>query len=73
MTPATARRIGGWTCLALGKIGSLLLLWQFIVMAEPGPRAAQDTPVLLAFAPLALMTLGMVVIGLWLLLRNDPA
>lgn len=73
MTPATAHRIGGWTCLALGKIGSLLLLWQFIVMAEPGPPTAHDTPVVLAFTPLALMTLGMVVIGLWLLLRNDRA
>lgn len=71
MTPATARRVAGWTCIVLGKIGSLLLVWRGIVMAEPGPRAVADTPGLLALAPLALMTLGMIAIGLWLLAASS--
>ena len=35
MTAAFARRIAGWTSLALGKLGTLLLLWQGMRMAEP--------------------------------------
>ena len=74
---STARRIAGWTCIALGKIGSLLLLWAFISSAEPGVgNAVADTHALLGLigtAPLFAMTLGMIVIGLWILLKDERA
>lgn len=74
---STARRIAGWTCIALGKIGSLLLLWAFIGIAEPDVgNAAADTDALfglIGIAPLFAMTLGMIVIGIRILLTGERA
>jgi hypothetical protein len=71
---STGRRIAGWTCIALGKIGSLLLLWAFISGAEPDPGNAISTDALfglIGIAPLFAMTLGAVVIGVWILLKSE--
>lgn len=72
---ATGRRIAGWTCIALGKVGSLLLLWAFISGAEPEPgdeAAGTDALFgLIGIAPLFAMTLGAVVIGIWILLKSE--
>ena len=77
---ATGRRIAGWTWIALGKVGRLLLLWAFISGAEPdlgGPAAsthAANTNALsglIGIAPLFAMTLGAVVIGIWILLKSE--
>jgi sulfite dehydrogenase (quinone) subunit SoeA len=71
----TGRRIAGWTCIALGKIGSLLLLWAFISGAEPDVgNHASNADVLfgmIGIAPLLAMTLGAVVIGVWILLKSE--
>ena len=69
-----ARRIAGWTCIALGKIGSLLLLWAIVSGAERGfgDAPAGDTLfALFGIAPLFAMTLGAVAIGLWILMGNE--
>lgn len=70
-----ARRIAGWTCIALGKIGSLLLLWAIVSGAERGfGDDATRTDALFGvfgIAPLFAMTLGAVVIGLWILMGNE--
>ena len=74
---STGRRIAGWSCIALGKIGSLLLLWALITGAEPD--AGNDTAGvdalfgLIGIAPLLAITLGTVAIGIWILLRNERA
>ena len=77
---ANARRIAGWACIALGKVGSLLLLWAFISGAEPDPgehgasAPAANTHALsglIGIAPLFAMTLGAVVIGIWILLKSE--
>lgn len=70
-----ARRIAGWSCIALGKIGSLLLLWAIVSGAEPdvGDDAMGTDAVfgLFGIAPLFAMTLGAVAIGLWILMGNE--
>jgi len=72
---STARRIAGWTCIALGKIGSLLLLWAIVSGAEPARSddAAGADAVFgwFGIAPLFAMTLGTIAIGLWILLGNE--
>ena len=73
---STGRRIAGWTCIALGKIGSLLLLWAFISDAEPDIGNAANTDTLfglVGIAPLFALTLGAIVIGLWILLKSERA
>jgi hypothetical protein len=79
---ATGRRIAGWACIALGKIGSLLLLWAFISGAESdvgdgatGRHVASTDALfgLIGIAPLFAMTLGAIVIGVWILLRSERA
>lgn len=74
---STGRRIAGWSCIALGKIGSLLLLWAFITGAEPdaGNDAASADALfgLIGIAPLLALTLGAVAIGIWILLRSERA
>ncbi len=71
----TVRRIAGWTCIALGKIGSLLLLWAIVTGAERsfGDDAAGKDALfgLFGIAPLFAMTLGAVAIGLWILMGNE--
>ncbi len=75
VTHAATRRIAGWTCIALGKVGSLLLLWAFISGAEPDvsddARGADALFGLIGIAPLFAMTLGAVVIGVWILLKSE--
>ncbi len=70
-----ARRIAGWSCIALGKVGSVLLLWAIITGAERGlGGAATGTGTLFGLfgiAPLFAMTLGAVAIGLWILMGNE--
>ncbi len=72
---SSTRCIAGWTCIALGKIGSLLLLWAIVSAAEPAPgRDAVGTEALFGLfgiAPLFAMTLGVVAIGLWILMGNE--
>jgi hypothetical protein len=71
---STGRRIAGWTCIALGKIGSLLLLWAFISGAEPDPGNAASADALfglIGIAPLFALTLGAIVVGLWILLKSE--
>ena len=73
---STGRCIAGWTCIALGKIGSLLLLWAFISDAEPDIVNAANTDTLfgvVGIAPLFALTLGAIVIGLWILLKSERA
>ena len=76
-THATGRRIAGWTCIALGKIGSLALLWIIITGAESAAGdSSADTDTLLGLigiAPLFAMTLSVVAIGLWILLKSERA
>ncbi len=76
-THAAGRRIAGWTCIALGKIGSLALLWIIITGAESvAGDGSTDTDTLLGLigiAPLFAMTLGAVAIGLWILLKSERA
>ena len=60
MKRPNARRIAGWTCIALGKAGSLWLAW--IVLA--GADRIGPWPVLAA-------TVCAVALGLWLLLDGD--
>lgn len=70
-----ARCIAGWSCIALGKIGSLLLLWALMSAAEPDVGdAATGTDALFGLfgiAPLFAVTLGAVAIGLWILMDNE--
>lgn len=71
---STARRIAGWSCIALGKIGSLLLLWAIVTGAERGfgdDGAGKDALFGFGIAPLFAMTLGAVAIGLWILMGNE--
>lgn len=69
------RRIAGWTCIALGKIGSLLLLWAIITGAERGfgdnDSGTEGLSGLFGIAPLFAMTIGAVTIGLWILMGNE--
>ena len=71
MTHALARRIAGWVSLSLGVFGSGLLLWQGMRMAEPDAAGHRETIGLFGIAPLLLMTLGMSVVGLWLLRKHE--
>ena len=75
VTHAATRRIAGWTCIALGKVGSLLLLWAFVSGAEPDvgddARGTDALFGLIGIAPLFAMTLGAVVIGIWILLKSE--
>lgn len=70
-THATGRRIAGWTCIALGKIGSLALLW--VIIASDGSAGTETLFGLIGIAPLFAMTLGVVAIGLWILLKSERA
>ena len=57
---ARRRRIAGWTCIALGKAGSLWLAWIVLV----GSDRIGPWPVLTA-------TVCAVAFGLWLLRESD--
>ena len=76
-THAIGRRIVGWSCIALGKIGSLALLWVVITSAESnagdGSAGTETLLGMIGIAPLFAMTLGTVAIGLWILLQSERA
>ena len=61
------RRLVGWSCIAVGKVGSLALLWQLVVVAEPGPSAVGTMPLLVLFA----MSAGAVVVGIRVLMQDN--
>lgn len=61
------RRLVGWSCIAVGKVGSLVLLWQLVVVAEPGAAAVGPLPLLVLFG----MSAGAVVVGLRVLMQDD--
>ena len=78
-THATDRRIAGWTCIALGKIGSLVLLWVLLTSSDTARASATNSGTnivdsiltTLGVLPVVLMTLGIVALGLWLLLDSE--
>jgi len=61
------RRVVGWSCIAVGKVGSLALLWQLVVAAEPGAAAVGPMPLAVLF----IMSAGAVVAGIRVLLQED--
>jgi hypothetical protein len=61
------RRIVGWSCIAVGKVGSLVLLWQLVVVAEPGAAAVGPMPLLVLFG----MSAGAVVVGICVLMQDN--
>lgn len=78
-THATGRRIAGWTCIALGKIGSLMLLWALLTSSDTarasgtnsGTNLVDSILSTLGVLPVLLMTLGSVALGVWLLLEHE--
>lgn len=61
------RRLAGWSGIAVGKVGSLVLLWQLVVAAEPGDFAGGPLPLFVLFA----MSAGAVIVGICVLMRAD--
>ena len=61
------RRLVGWSCIAVGKVGSLVLLWLLVVAAEPGVSAHGPLPLFVLFA----MTIGVVIVGIRVLMQAD--
>jgi hypothetical protein len=76
---ATGRRIAGWTCIALGKIGSLMLLWALLTSSDTARANATNSSTnlvdsiltTLGVLPVLLTTLGIVALGLRLLLDSE--
>ena len=66
---ALLRRVVGWSCIAVGKVGSLVLLWLFAVVAEPGPAAVGPMPFVMLFG----MSAGAVVVGVRVLMQEEAA
>lgn len=73
--PSPARRIAGWTCIALGKVGSLMLLWALLTSSDTaradGVNMVDSSLVTIGVLPALLVTLGMIALGLWLLLDSE--
>ena len=73
--PSPARRIAGWTCIALGKVGSLMLLWALLTSSDTaradGANIVDSILTTLGVLPVLLMTLGIVALGLRLLLDSE--
>ena len=61
------RRLVGWSCIAVGKVGSLVLLWLLVVAAEPGVSAHGPLPLFVLFA----MSAGAVIVGIRVLMQAD--
>ncbi len=61
------RRLVGWSCIAVGKVGSLLLLW--LLVAGPYPDDAPVEP--WALFALFGMTAGAVAVGIRVLMQAD--
>lgn len=78
-TQAAGRRIAGWTCIAFGKIGSLMLLWALLTSSDTARASATNSGThivdsiltTLGVLPVLLMTLGIVALGLRLLLDSE--
>ena len=78
-THAAGRRIAGWTCIAFGKIGSLMLLWALLTSSDTarasgtnsGTNLVDSILSTLGVLPVLLMTLGSVALGVWLLLEHE--
>lgn len=78
-THAAGRRIAGWTCIALGKIGSLMLLWALLTSSDTarasgtnsGTNIVDSILTTLGVLPVLLMTLGILALGLRLLLDSE--
>ncbi len=74
-TPSPARRIAGWSCIALGKVGSLMLLWALLTSSDTARAdgASVVDPFLgtIGVLPALLVTLGILALGLWLLLDSE--
>jgi hypothetical protein len=64
---ALLRRVVGWSCIAVGKVGSLVLLWLFVVVAEPGPATVGSMPFVVLFG----MSAGAVVVGVRVLMQDN--
>ena len=73
--PSPARRIAGWTCIALGKVGSLMLLWALLTSSDTaradGASIVDSALVTVGVLPALLSTLGILALGLWLLLDSE--
>lgn len=73
--PSPARRIAGWSCIALGKVGSLMLLWALLTSSDTARAdgASMVDPFLgtIGVLPALLVTLGILALGLWLLLDSE--
>lgn len=78
-THAAGRRIAGWTCIAFGKIGSLMLLWALLTSSDTarasgtnsGTNIVDSILTTLGVLPVLLMTLGILALGLRLLLDSE--
>ncbi len=71
---ARARRITGWSCIVLGKLGTGLLFWAVLTRSDVNPN--NDFNLLfgmIGIAPLFAMTIGVIVIGLWILHKDSQA
>ncbi|MBL8261805.1 MAG: hypothetical protein JNM58_05205 [Xanthomonadaceae bacterium] len=64
---AGVRRLVGWSCIAVGKVGSLALLWLLVAGAEPGAAEADLSPILVLFG----MSAGAVVVGIRVLMQDN--
>lgn len=64
---ALLRRVVGGSCIAVGKVGSLALLWLLVVAAKPGPTVAGPMPVAVLFG----MSAGVVVVGIRVLMQEN--
>ncbi|MFD0724786.1 hypothetical protein [Lysobacter brunescens] len=61
------RRLVGWSCIAVGKVGSLALLWLLVTGAEPGDVPLDPWALFALFG----MTAGAVVVGIRVLMLAD--
>jgi hypothetical protein len=68
---ALLRRVVGWSCIAVGKVGSLVLLWLFVVVAEPGPAPGPAAVGAMPFVVLFGMSAGAVVVGVRVLMLEN--
>ena len=62
-----SQRIAGWSCIAIAKACSLVLLWQAVIAVEPGGFVGAH------LVPLAAATVAMIAAGLWLLWKSEHA
>lgn len=61
------RRLVGWSCIAVGKVGSLALLWLLVTGAEPGDVPLDPWALFALFG----MTAGAVVVGIRVLMHDS--